>query len=344
MDNSALLAWVLTHVYQRPTPVAPPRTIAVLEDDLSSVSQWFIAVAGDGGVIATLSKLSAFVDVQQLLWALQPGNPQPLPPLSIINSSSTTGAAMLAGVLVLHSRDLPQVDSFRTTLKAILARNTPARVGDAALAGEVIPLSLRGFLANKGVLVLVGPQSRALKRLFIPQSTACYQSLTSVHGNPRTGLLSMAFSRNGETAAFVQKQLADFPYIWVKHARIHDVLDFQNAFALSKLVKLLRMTCGIVIDLPDDDIDAAESRTTDLGLFWITPQSFLVQQAVTVAASQPRCVSAQDRAVARGAAWIQRPLHHFEVQDAVAHSRELQRRAAVGVALPSDPFAQSACA
>ena len=152
-------------------------------------------------------------------------------------------------------------------------------------------------------------------------------------------MLSMAFSRNGETAAFVQKQLADFPFILVKHARIHDVLDFQNAFALSKLVKLLRMTCGIVIDLPDDDIDAAESRTTDLGLFWITPRDFLVQQAVTVEASQPRSVSAQDRAVAKAAVWLQRPLHHFDKLDALAHSRELQRRAAVGVALPADPFA-----
>ena len=308
------LAWVLTHVYQRPHPDAP-RTIAVLHDDLPSVSQWFLAVAGDGGIIATLSKLSAFVDVQQLQ--------QPLPPLSIINSSSTTGA--LGGVLVLKSQDLPPVDTFRAQLKAALAE---------------IPPNLRAFLANKGVLVLVGAQARALKRLFLPQTTAVYQALTTVNGNPRTGLLSMAFSRNKDTAAFVQRQLADCPFILVQHARIRDVLDFQNAYALSKLVNILRCTCGVVIDLADEDAEAAESRTTDLGLYWVTPNSFIVQQAVTVAASQPRCVSAQDQAVARGAAWLKRPLHHFEVQDAVAHSRELQRRAAIGLRLTNDLFAQ----
>ena len=318
------LAWILTHVYQRPHPDAP-RTIAVLHDDLPSVSQWFLAVAGDGGIIATLSKLSAFVDVQQLLWS-QPDNPQPLPPLSIINSSSTTGASMLGGVLVLQSQDLPPVDTFRAQLKAALAE---------------IPPNLRAFLANKGVLVLVGAQARALKRLFLPQTAAVYQALTSVNGNPRTGLLSMAFSRNKDTAAFVQRQLADCPFILVQHARIRDVLDFQNAYALSKLVNILRCTCGVVIDLADEDAEAAESRTTDLGLYWVTPNSFIVQQAVTVAASQPRCVSAQDQAVARGAAWLKRPLHHFEVQDAVAHSRELQRRAAIGLRLTNDLFAQA---
>ena len=335
-----LLAWTLTHFYNTPSPGAP-RTLAVQQDDVPNFSRWFVAIAGDGA-IAKLSKLAAAVNTQQLLWAMQPGNPQPIAPLSLI--TDMLGASLLGGVFVVRSKELPPPEHFRTTLKTVLARHAPTTVADAVLTGEVIPANLRTFLANKGVVVLVGPQARALKRLFIPQSTACYQALTSVNGNPRAGLLSMAFSRNTETATFVQRQLADFPFILVKHARIHDVLDFQNSFALSKLVKLLRMTCGIVIDLPDDDIDAAESRTTDLGLFWITPQSFLVQQAVIVAASQPRCVSAQDRAVARGAAWIQRPLHHFEVQDAVAHSRELQRRAAVGVALPSDPFAQSACA
>ena len=48
------LAWILT---QRPHPDAP-RTVAALNDDLPSVSQWFLAVAGDGGIIATLSKPS----------------------------------------------------------------------------------------------------------------------------------------------------------------------------------------------------------------------------------------------------------------------------------------------
>ena len=142
------------------------------------------------------------------------------------------------------------------------------------------------------------------------------------------------------SSAFVQRQLAGFPFILVQHARIRDVLDFQNAYALSKLVNILRCTCGVVIDLADEDAEAAESRTTDLGLYWVTPNSFIVQQAVTVAASQPRCVSAQDQAVARGAAWLKRPLHHFEVQDAVAHSRELQRRAAIGLRLTNDLFAQ----
>ena len=338
-----LLAWTLTHLYNTPSPGAP-RTLAVQQDDVPNFSRWFVAIAGDGA-IAKLSKLAAAVNTQQLLWAMQPGNPQPLAPLSLITESThVLGASMLGGVFVVRSQELPPPEHFRTTLKTVLARNAPAPVADAVLTGEVIPSDLRTFLANKGVIVLVGPQARALKRFFIPQSTACYQALTSVNGNPRAGLLSMAFSRSTETATFVQRQLADFPFILVKHARIHDVLDFQNAFALSKLVKLLRMTCGIVIDLPDDDIDAAESRTTDLGLFWITPRDFLVQQAVIVAASQPRCVSAQDRAVARGAAWIQRPLHHFDKLDAVAHSRELQRRSAIGLNLPVDPFVQSACA
>ena len=87
-----------------------------------------------------------------------------------------------------------------------------------------------------------------------------------MNGNPRTGLLSTAFSRNKDTAAFVQRQLADFPFILVQHARIRDVLDFQNAYALSKLVNILRCTCGVVIELADEDAEAAESRTTDLGL------------------------------------------------------------------------------
>ena len=48
--------------------------------------------------------------------------------------------------------------------------------------------------------------------------------------------------------------------------QFRDVLDFQNAYALSKLVNILRCTCGVVIELADEDAEAAESRTTDLGL------------------------------------------------------------------------------
>ena len=152
----------------------------------------------------------------------------------------------------------------------------------------------------------------------------------------------MAFNRSPETAAFVQRQLASYPYVLVKHARLWDVCDLQNAHALAKLTKLLRMGTSIVLELPDEDASAAERRTQDYGMWWITPNQFIVQQAVTVEASQPRSVSAQDKAVAKAAAWLQRPVHHFDKLDALAHSRELQRRAAVGVALPSDPFAQLA--
>ena len=337
LDAQSLVAWTLKNLYDRPTDGAPT-TLVVEQDDLPVISRYFFDVIGDQAV-AKLSKVAGYSDPSSLLWSLRPGNPQPVPPLAIV--PSTNGAlGLVGGLVMLRPRDLPDPAQLRNALKTALAGNTLSSVADAVLAGETVPYNLRAFLANHGsILILVGHQAQALKRLFIPAATANYEGIVSNGGNARTGLLSMAFNKSADMAKFVRRQLAEHPFILIQHARFWQVTDLMNAHALLKLVKLLGMRTSIVIQLPQEDVQASEHRTQDHGFFWVTPNQFAVETApVTVEASH-RPVSAESKALERTAAWLKSPIHHFAYQEAVAHTRELQRRSTVGLRLPGDPFA-----
>jgi hypothetical protein len=336
IDAQSLLKWALKFLYDQQVDSAP-QTLVVEQDDLTAISQYFYDIIGDQAV-AKLSKVAGYIDPSSLLWSLRPGNPQPVPPLAIIQSTNGS-IGLVGGLIVLHPRELPDPKQFRNLLKVALAGNTPSTLADAVLAGEMVPYNLRAFLANHGsILVLVGHQAQTLKRLFVPVATAYYECLTSIGGNARTGLLSMAFNKNAETAKFVRRQLTEHPFILIKHARFWQLTDLMNAHALKKLVKLLHLQTSIVVQLPQEDVQASEHRTQDHGMYWVTPNQFAVQTApVTVEASH-RPVSAADQAVAKAAAWLKSPMHHFEYQAALAHTHELQRRSAVGVCLPDDPW------